>query len=154
MKADIEYGIQIINFTSCIDILVIKREKSDRAYGGHRTYKSNYYSFMGRGGDWNFSMNRATKAFHNNLESAVEHIMAGRTSYGEYPQLVSNDVKIDAIEKCSRVFNKLKNMDKYKEIIASKQAKVDELWNKTNVISEERRAIEKEIEEFKKSVGI
>lgn len=85
-------------------------------------------------------MNRATKAYHNNLESAVEHIMAGRTSYGEYPQLVSNDVKIDAIMKCQKVFAKIKNMEKYSGIIAEKQAQINKL--------------KKEMEEFKKSVGI
>lgn len=154
MKAEVEYGIQIINYTSFIDILVVRKEKDSNVYGGYRTYRSNDWSFMKSGGDWKNSMNRATKAYHNNLESAIEHIMAGRTSYGEYPHLVSNDVKIQAIQRCQKIFNKIKKMDEYKEIIASKQSKVDATWNKIFDLHKERETYQKEIEDFKKSVGL
>ena len=135
-----EIGVQIINHTNYINILVVECRPNRFDSDLTSTYRTSWYDFLNDNSEWNYSMNRATKAYHNNLESAVEHIMAGRTSYGEYPQLVSNDVKIDAIMKCQKVFAKIKNMEKYSGVIAEKQAQIDKL--------------KKEMEEFKKSVGI
>lgn len=145
-----EIGIQIINFTNFIEVLVVKKEPNCFNPNITSTSRMSYYDFLQNKYNWKFSMNGVTKSYHNTLESAIEHIMAGRTSYGEYPQLVSNDVKIDAIAKCQKVFNRI---NKIKKVEDFKQSISDKLNDAYSSWKNEKDYVDSKVEAFKKEIN-
>jgi hypothetical protein len=124
-KLELTLGVQIFNYITDIYVCPVKIE----ANGWKLTYhRSNYRDFMETG-----KFNRSTsvygvgKAYFENMEDAVEHILAGRQTIGDRPNLVSSETKINAITQCRNLFKRFDRMKKAEEAVAEKKQVLDGL---------------------------
>lgn len=141
------YGVQIFNWITDLRVCPVEIE----AKGWELTYRrSNYNTFMQTGKFTRESeVYGVGKCYFENMESAVEHILAGRQISGDYPNLVTDAEKVKAIQKCRNLFERFKKLEKVAEFEAQKKAKYDALYKEEMALFRQRMAINQEIEKFK-----
>jgi len=147
------YGVQIFNWITELRVCPVEIE----AKGWELIYRrSNYHTFIRTGKFTTESdVYGVGKCYFENMESAVEHILAGRQISGDYPNLVTDSEKVKAIQKCRNLFDRFKKLEKVAEFEAEKKAKLEALQKEEMALFRQRMAIRDEIESFKmKTLGL
>jgi hypothetical protein len=157
----VKFGVQIFNYITDIYVCPVMIEGEGKGWMSDTTYsRSNYREFMETG-----KFTRKTsyygvgKCFFDNMEDAVEHILAGRQISGDRPNLVSNETKINAITQCRNIFKKFEKARKADEAVMEKKQILNGLKAESRKAYEawsdhlrKETAIEKEIEAIRKSI--
>jgi hypothetical protein len=160
-KNKVRFGVQIFNYITDIYVCPVRIEGGGGGWRDGTTYsRNNYKDFMLTG-----KFTRATsfygvgKCFFENMEDAVEHILAGRQISGDRPHLVTNETKISAITQCRNLFKKFEKARKADEAVLEKKQilnglkaeshKALEVWQS---MTAKERVIEKEIEDIRQSI--
>jgi hypothetical protein len=146
---NIKFGVQIINRISDIEILVVRVDFTKYKYLNGDVSREPYESYMKHGKITRSTMNGVGKAFHFDVESAVQYILQGRCAGLDCPHLIPNEVKAKAISQIGNVFNRLKKIEKIETFKQQVSKKADEAYNAwqsaLNDVNEQVEAFKKEI---------
>jgi hypothetical protein len=148
MKENIKFGVQIINRITDIEILVVRADFTKYLNGD--VHREPYHSFMKTGNITRYTTNGVGKAFHFDVTTAVQYILQGRCSGNDCPHLISNEVKAKAISQIGNVFNRLKKIERVEAFKQEASKKADEAYY---VWQSALKDANRQVEEFKKSVG-
>jgi hypothetical protein len=157
----VKFGVQIFNYITDIYVCPVKIEGNGGGWRDGTTYsRNNYKSFMETG-----KFPRSTswygvgKAFFENMEDAVEHILAGRQTIGDRPNLVSNETKINAITQCRNIFKKFERMRKAEEMVLEKKKvlagmkpEYDKAYEAWSIQARKMSEVEKEIDKIREEM--